>query len=125
MAQTVTVLPSIGEVFAGQDVAGRELRVSGHPDSDRMVLSIWQSGRCLATVRLSRSDVPDLTRALVAGLVPVPGGPTADPEHGSRGTLHELHPTVTAAETLRDLGTRIGTRFSELGTRLRRFGPRD
>jgi hypothetical protein len=125
MAQTVTPLPSLGEVFAGQDVAGRELRVSGHPDSDRMVLSIWQSGRCLATVRLARADVPGLTHALVAGLVPVPESPAADPDHGTRGTLHELHPTVTAADTLRDLGARIGSTFSELGTRLRRFGPRD
>ena len=88
MAQTVTPLPSLGEVFAGQDVAGRELRISGHPDSDRLVLSIWQSGRCLATVRLARADVPDVTRALVAGLVPVP----VEPPGPHTSTVHQLRP---------------------------------
>ncbi len=105
MAQTVTPLPSIGEVIAGQDVAGRELRISGHPDADRLVLSIWQSGRCLATVRLARGDVPDVARALVAGLVPVPGevpGP-----HTS--TVHQLRPPAPATTRLRELTGRATT----------------
>jgi len=89
MAQSVTPLPAIGDVFSGQDAAGRELRISGHPESDRLVLSIWQSGHCLATVRLARADVPEVTRALVAALVPAPG-PVSVP--GPAGTVHELHP---------------------------------
>lgn len=97
MAQTVTPLPSIGDVVPGRDVAGRELRISGHPESDRVVLSIWQDGRCQATVRLARADVPEVTRALVAGLVPLP--PTAPPEPtgddttpNRPGTVHQLRP---------------------------------
>src|SRR5687768_6740146 len=93
MAQTVTPLPSIGEVVPGRDVAGRELRISGHPESDRVVLSIWQDGRCQATVRLARADVPEVTRALVAGLVPLP---TPDPPAGApparTGTVHQFRP---------------------------------
>ena len=40
-----------------------------------MVLSIWQEGRCLATVRLAAADVPDLVRVLVASVVQEPGRP--------------------------------------------------
>ena len=110
MAQTVTPLPSIGEVFAGQDAAGRELRISGHPNSDRVVLSIWQSGRCLATVRLARADVPDVTRALVAGLVPLP---TSGPP-GPGATVHTL-PTAPT-RSFRATATRL---TSAVTTRLR------
>lgn len=95
MAQTVTPLPSIGDVVPGRDVAGRELRISGHPESDRVVLSIWQDGRCQATVRLARADVPEVTRALVAGLVPVPASSaqsTSDDFARPTGTVHRLHP---------------------------------
>ena len=137
MAQTVTPLPSIGEVIAGQDVAGRELRISGHPDSDRLVLSIWQSGHCLATVRLARADVPDVTRALVAGLVPLPGSSTRNSSPGDAGaTVHALHPPAPGAfrEITTRLGTAVTTRFPNglrdrlsrgLSTRPRRFDPRD
>jgi hypothetical protein len=117
MAQTVTPLPSIGEVIAGQDVAGRELRISSHPESDRVVLSIWQSGRCLATVRLARTDVPDATRALVAGLVPVPAelpGPSATVYN-----VHALRPTPPSR--LRETSTRLAGRLRDLGTRTRRI----
>jgi hypothetical protein len=145
MAQTLTPLPAIGEVITGQDVAGRELRISGHPEADRVVLSIWQSGRCLATVRLARADVPEVARALVAGLVPLPEAPhrpalvgledPADPRrtgggpgNPGGGTVHALHPTIAgplreAADTLREAGTRIGTTISNLNTRLRRPRP--
>ena len=120
MAQTVTPLPSIGDVVPGRDVAGRELRISGHPESDRVVLSIWQDGRCQATVRLARADVPEVTRALVAGLVPqqLPDGRT--------GTLHQLRPEADAGPgadqdaggSLREVADRIAT---TVAVRLRRF----
>jgi hypothetical protein len=70
MGQTVTPLPTLGDIVVGRDVAGRTLRISSHPESDRVVLSIWQEGRCLATVRLARADIPAVTHALVEGLVP-------------------------------------------------------
>jgi hypothetical protein len=59
-------------VVVGRDRAGRVVRVSGHPEHDRIVLSIWQEGQCLATVRLAADDVPDLVRALVAAAVQAP-----------------------------------------------------
>ena len=37
------------------------------------MLSIWQDSTCVATVRLAGQDVPELVRALTAGLVHPPG----------------------------------------------------
>ena len=67
---SVTPAPHRGTVLVGRDVAGRALRVSSHPEHGRVVLSIWQGGQCLATVRLAEPDVPELVRALAATLVP-------------------------------------------------------
>jgi hypothetical protein len=61
---TVSPLPRHGDVLVGRDVAGRTLRVSGHPESGRVVLSIWQDAVCRATVRLAPEDVPDLVAML-------------------------------------------------------------
>lgn len=66
----VNPLPAHGDVVVGRDAVGRVLRVSGHPDLDRVVLSIWQEGRCLGTVKLSREDVPGLVRVLEGALDP-------------------------------------------------------
>jgi hypothetical protein len=63
-AMTVSPLPQHGDVVVGRDVAGRTLRVSGHPESGRVVLSIWQDNVCRATVRLAPEDVPDLVAML-------------------------------------------------------------
>jgi hypothetical protein len=60
----VTPTPRIGDVVVGRDAVGRVLRISAHPDSDRVVLSIWQEGRCLATVRLAAADVDRLVAVL-------------------------------------------------------------
>jgi hypothetical protein len=66
---TVSPLPTHGTVVVGRDTAGRTLRVSSHPAAGRVVLSIWQDTTCVATVRLAEDDVPDLVRALTAGLL--------------------------------------------------------
>ena len=63
-------VPRRGTVLLGQDVAGRALRVTPHPEHDRVVLSIWQGERCVATVRLTPEDVPELVRALSTALLP-------------------------------------------------------
>lgn len=63
----VTPVPRLGDVVVGRDGAGRVLRVSAHPDSGRVVLSIWQDGACIGTVRLAREDVESLV-ATLAGL---------------------------------------------------------
>lgn len=68
----VAPLPTRGTVLLGRDVAGRALRISSHPEAGRLVLSIWDHERCVATVRLAEDDVPDLVRSLVACLVPQP-----------------------------------------------------
>jgi hypothetical protein len=135
MALNVTPLPAIGDVVAGRDVAGRELRISGHPESDRVVLSIWQSGHCLATVRLARADVPEVTRALVAGLVPVPAANHHDRARTPgferpTGTVHELPQGPADEGPLRELTDRLNTAVTSLltgrlGRRLRGFGTRD
>ena len=67
---SVTPAPHRGTVLLGRDVAGRALRVSSHPEHGRVVLSIWQDDRCLATIRLLEDDVPDLVRVLTASLLP-------------------------------------------------------
>jgi hypothetical protein len=67
---SVTPAPHRGTVLVGRDVAGRALRVSSHPEHGRVVLSIWQDDRCLATIRLLEDDVPELVKVLTASLLP-------------------------------------------------------
>jgi hypothetical protein len=69
MAQTVSPLPVHGDVLVGRDAAGKFLRVSRHSELDRVVLSIWDGGHCVATLRLAAGDVPELVRILVGTLV--------------------------------------------------------
>jgi hypothetical protein len=64
----VLPLPSRGEVFLDPRGEGRSLRVSWHQDENTLVLSLWQFGQCRATFRLPSDQVPELVRALVAGL---------------------------------------------------------
>jgi hypothetical protein len=132
--RSVTPLPSIGDVIVGRDVAGRELRISGHPDADRLVLSIWQSSQCLATVRLARADVPDVTRALVAGLITTPSTKSA-PELGAANrfdgpgaSVHELprsRPQDNDRPIRGSVSASVRKRLGELGRRLSRFDERN
>ena len=66
-------VPSRASVLLGRDRAGRALRVSSHPELDRVVLSVWQGSSCVATFRLASADVPDLVRALTAAVLPADG----------------------------------------------------
>ena len=59
-----TPVPRIGDFVVGRDAVGRVLRISAHPGNDRVVLSIWQDGRCLSTVRLAGDDVERLADLL-------------------------------------------------------------
>ena len=90
-SSVTTALPTLGDMIPGRDATGRLLRISGYPDLDRVVLSIWQDGRCRATLRLARADIPEVTRALIATLAPQPtvAGPAGT------GTVHPLRPTST------------------------------
>lgn len=53
----------------GRDVDARMLRVSFHPEADRVVLSIWDHDVCVATLRLAPENVPELVHGLTASLV--------------------------------------------------------
>jgi hypothetical protein len=77
---TVSPLPRHGDVMVGRDVAGRTLRISGHPELGRVVLSIWQNDVCRATFRLTPEDVP----AFVAML-----RRTAEPADSRGEELHD------------------------------------
>jgi hypothetical protein len=72
----VAPVPANGDIVVGRDAVGRVLRISAHPELDRVVLSIWQEGQCLATVRLAAEDVPDLVRTLTTSVI-TDSGPIA------------------------------------------------
>jgi hypothetical protein len=80
---SVSPIPRHGDVVVGRDVAGRMLRISGHPDSGRVVLSIWQDTVCRATVRLAPEDVPHVVEMLTRSAME-PGVPLAE-EAGHAG----------------------------------------
>lgn len=61
--------PRQGDVIIARDLPGRVLRVSAHPESGRVVLSIWQDAQCMATLRLAPEDVPEVLRSLGSALV--------------------------------------------------------
>jgi hypothetical protein len=83
---TISPLPRHGDVAVGRDVAGRTLRVSGHPESGRVVLSIWQDTVCRATVRLLAEDVPHLVEMLTRSAVETAGeGAHGDPHLDETG----------------------------------------
>ncbi len=66
---TISPLPSHGDVIVGRDVAGRTLRISGHPRTGRVVLSIWQDNVCRATLRLVPEDVPQFVEMLTRSAI--------------------------------------------------------
>jgi hypothetical protein len=61
-------LPSTGEVFLDARGDGRALRVTRHPQSGLVVLSLWRDGSCVGTFRLPVEEVPDLVEVLLGGL---------------------------------------------------------
>jgi hypothetical protein len=81
---TISPLPRHGDVIVGRDVAGRTLRVSGHPESGRVVLSIWQDSICRATLRLAPEDVPSFVEMLTRSAIePTSAGPEAAAERSA------------------------------------------
>ena len=68
---TVSPLPRDGATLSGRDRSGRTLRIARHAGTERVVLSVWQDGTCLATVRLAPADVADLVSELTRTLLPV------------------------------------------------------
>ena len=70
---TVSPLPRDGATLSGRDRSGRTLRIARHAGTERVVLSVWQDGTCLATVRLAPSDVVELVSELTRTLLPASG----------------------------------------------------
>ena len=62
-------VPTNGGVVVGRDRAGRAIRVSSHPEVSRVVLSLWDGGRCIGTMRMAPEDVPDLVKMLAGAAV--------------------------------------------------------
>ncbi len=89
----VTPLPRRGTVLCGRDADARMLRVSFHPEADRVVISIWDHDICKATLRLAPEDVPELVRGLTASLLT----PQNAPESGSSTVAVPIPPPPPAA----------------------------
>jgi hypothetical protein len=60
-----------------EDARGRSLKASWHPEAGLVVISLWESDRCIGTFRLPASDAPELmvllagaVKAWAAGLAP-------------------------------------------------------
>ncbi len=70
--------PVHGGVVLGRDRPGRALRVSSHPELGRVVLSLWDGGLCIGTLRVAPDDVPEMVRALTGAAVAAAG------DHDSR-----------------------------------------
>lgn len=66
---SVSALPRRGGVQFDVRDEGRALRVSAHPESGSVVLSIWRGDSCVATHHVAAADVPDLIRVLAETLV--------------------------------------------------------
>jgi hypothetical protein len=66
---SVSPLPRRGDVQFDARHEGRALRVSAHPESASVVLSIWRGDHCVATHHVAVADVPDLIKMLAASLV--------------------------------------------------------
>jgi hypothetical protein len=75
----VSPLPKRGGVSFDRRDDGRALRVSAHPETSSVTISIWRDDRCVATHQLLASDVPQVIELLASALVPTrqPGQATA------------------------------------------------
>jgi hypothetical protein len=82
----VVAFPATSEIYPDARGGDRWMRVTWHPEADCVVLSVWRSTTCIATMRVARGDVPGLVASLVGGLV--------DP-----ATTHQPSTPPTAART--------------------------
>lgn len=70
-----------GEIFLDARGHGRAMRLSWHPESDIVVLSLWRGEVCAGTFRMPHADVAAFVDALVDGLRDVPGLLLASESH--------------------------------------------
>jgi hypothetical protein len=60
----VRPLPQFGEVFTDIRGGDRTLRVSFHPDTDVVVISLWAGGHCRASCHLHANEAQHLVSIL-------------------------------------------------------------
>jgi len=65
----VSPLPRRGGVHFDARNDGRALRVSAHPETGSVVLSIWRGDECVATHYVAAGELPDLIKMLATTLV--------------------------------------------------------
>jgi hypothetical protein len=65
----VSPLPRRGGVSFDRRDDGRALRVSAHPESGSVTISIWRDDRCVATHQVCTTEVPQLIEMLAGALV--------------------------------------------------------
>ncbi|WP_341360672.1 hypothetical protein V5H98_05750 [Georgenia sp. M64] len=70
---TVVPMPPRSRWFADPRGHGRGLRVTAHPETGMVVLSLWRADECVATVRLTPTEAAGLVGALGAGLADLAG----------------------------------------------------
>lgn len=86
LADVVAFPPPPGDMFADPRGGDRWMRVTWHHEADVVVLSLWRSASCIATMRVERDDVPALIASLVGGLAETAGsvGSAQTPREAAR-----------------------------------------
>jgi hypothetical protein len=82
---TVSPLPLRGGVQGDRRDQGRAVRVSAHPESGTVLLSMWRDDHCVATHQMAPDDVPELIGLLARALAcctATTRGPSAEFSHG-------------------------------------------
>ena len=65
----VSPLPRRGGVSFDRRDDGRALRVSAHPETGSVTISIWRDDRCVATHQIVATEMPQLIEMLANALV--------------------------------------------------------
>jgi hypothetical protein len=78
----VLPLPSSGDVFTDIRGEDRTMRVSCHPESGIVVVSLWAGRNCRASFRLPEADLERLVTVLTVAkaAAPEPEKPNGDAE---------------------------------------------
>lgn len=88
----MTPLPGPGRWVADGRGEGRAIRVSSHPESGFLIVSIWRAGMCVGTVQLRPSEAADVIGALsssLAALIAEPAPPVGQTQTTGFLTLVE------------------------------------
>ena len=65
---SVVPLPAHGRWARDLRGEGRAVRVSAHPESGLLTLSVWRANSCVGTVRLAPEEAAELVAGLAEGL---------------------------------------------------------